>query len=78
MAPFYEDVCQDLGWTLDTALVQQMKSANEAKMKELDEKVEDAEKNLGDTEVRDFMLAKGELLTRTGAKVFVCSYDTVT
>ena len=69
MAPFYEAVCLELNWTVDHELLQQMKAANEAKIKTLDEKVEDAEKNLGDTEVRDFMLEKGELYTRNGAKV---------
>ena len=68
MAPFYENVCQDLGWNLDQNLLQQMKSKNDQKLKEIDAKIEDAEKNLGDTEVRDFMLEKGELFTRIGAK----------
>ena len=69
MAPFYEEVCHDLGWRLDSNLLQEMKDSNEAKIKVIDAKVEDAEKNLGDTEVRDFMLEKGELYTRIGAKV---------
>ena len=68
MAPFYENVCQDLGWPLDQNVLQQMKDKNKQRVKEIDAKIEDAEKNLGDTEVRDFMLEKGELFTRIGAK----------
>lgn len=69
MAPFYEELCTDLSWPVNQALLDKMKTANEAKLKEFDEKVEDAEKNLGETEVRDFMLNKAEYLCRIGAKV---------
>ena len=65
----YEQVCEEYGWTKDTALVQQMRATNEVKLKELDGKIEDAEKNLGETEVRDFMLDKALQLTKIGAKV---------
>ena len=69
MAPFYEDVCKDLGWTLDQKLLQRMKAENEAELKRIDEAIEDAEKNLGETEVRDGMLKKAEYLSRIGDKV---------
>ena len=69
MAPFYEEVCADLGWTVDQGLLDQMKAANESKLQEIDRSTEDAEKNLGETEVRDSMLKKAEYLSRIGAKV---------
>ena len=69
MAPFYEDVCKDLGWTLDQKLLQRMKAENEAELKRIDEAIEDAEKNLGETEVRDGMLKRAEYLSRIGDKV---------
>ena len=69
MAPFYEDVCKDLEWTLDQKLLQRMKAENEAELKRIDEAIEDAEKNLGETEVRDGMLKKVEYLSRIGDKV---------
>ena len=75
MAPFYDEVCTELGWKVDPALMEKMRSANEAKYKELDAAIEDAEKNLGETEVRDFMLKKAEYMCRIGSKVrsqFVC------
>ena len=37
--------------------------------KELDSKIEDAEKNLGDTEIREANLAKAEYLAMIGDKV---------
>ncbi|XP_067683844.1 26S proteasome non-ATPase regulatory subunit 6-like [Haliotis asinina] len=68
MAPYYEEVCRDLGWSLDSKLLQQMKAANTDKLKKLDEAIEDAEKNLGETEIRDFMLEKAEYLSKIGDK----------
>ncbi|XP_071082389.1 26S proteasome non-ATPase regulatory subunit 6-like [Haliotis cracherodii] len=68
MAPYYEEVCKELGWSLDSKLLQQMKAANTDKLKKLDEAIEDAEKNLGETEIRDFMLEKAEYLSKIGDK----------
>jgi len=68
MAPFYEEVCKDLGWKVEDKLLATMKSANEEKLKELDAAVEDAEKNLGETEIRDAMLDKAEYLSKIGDK----------
>jgi len=72
MAPYYELVCADLGWPIDQAVLEKMKDANLAKLKELDTAVEDAEQNLGETEVRDFMLKKAEYLSKIGDKVRMC------
>lgn len=68
MAPFYEQLCNDLKWPLDQALLSQLKSANEAKLKQLDEAIEDAEKNLGEMEIRETNLAKAEYLSSIGDK----------
>lgn len=69
MATFYEEVCRDLNWTLDQKLLAEMKAANEEKLKQLDETIEDAEKNLGEMEVREANLKKSEFLCRIGDKV---------
>jgi hypothetical protein len=69
MAPFYEQVCQDLDWKVDQTLLAKIKSANEEKLKELEETIEDAEKNLGEMEVREANLKKSEYLCRIGDKV---------
>ena len=69
MAPFYEEVCKDLSWKLDGNLLKKMQDENSTQLKKFDEKIEDAEKNLGETEVREFMLEKAEYLCRIGDKV---------
>ena len=51
MAPFYEEVCAELKWAVDSDLLSKMKEANQKKLKELDEKQKDAEENLGETEI---------------------------
>jgi len=68
MAKYYEDTCHELGWPVDQVKLQKMKDANKAKLTELEEKIEDAEKNQGETEIRDAMLAKAEHLCRVGEK----------
>ncbi|XP_069693559.1 26S proteasome non-ATPase regulatory subunit 6 isoform X1 [Periplaneta americana] len=68
MAPFYEEVCRDLNWTVDQNLLAKMKASNEEKLKELEETIEDAEKNLGEMEVREANLKKSEYLCRIGDK----------
>lgn len=68
MSIFYDEVCRDLGWKVDDALVARMKAANEGEIRRLDEAIEDAEKNLGETEVREFMLKKAEYYSKIGDK----------
>lgn len=75
MAPFYEEVSNDLGWPVDQRLLDTMKAANEAKVKELEDSIADAEKNQGDMEVRDFMLKKAEYYSSIGAKVCSICYQ---
>lgn len=68
MAPFYEEVCKDLNWPVDEALLATMKTKNEEQLKELDGIIDDAEKNLGEMEVREANLKKSEHLCRIGDK----------
>ncbi|MBZ3881375.1 26S proteasome non-ATPase regulatory subunit 6 [Sciurus carolinensis] len=58
-------------WNMDMDLLNKMKKANEEKLKRLDEELEDAEKNLGESEIWDAMMAKAEYLCRIGDKVSV-------
>lgn len=69
MAPYYEGLCKDLKWQLDSDLQSKMKKANEEELKRLDDVLEDAEKSLGESEIRDAMMAKAEYLIRIGDKV---------
>lgn len=54
---------------MDTDLLNKMKKANEEELKRLDNELEDAEKILGESEIRDAMMAKAEYLCRIGDKV---------
>ena len=69
MAPYYEACCKELGWRADQGLLKKMKTANEAELKKLDEAIADAEKNLGESEIRESMLTKAEYLCKIGDKV---------
>lgn len=69
MAPYYEALCKSLDWQMDVDLLSKMKKANEEELKRLDEELEDAEKNLGESEIRDAMMAKAEYLCQIGDKV---------
>ncbi|KAL1477767.1 hypothetical protein MTO96_035492 [Rhipicephalus appendiculatus] len=68
MAPFYEETCADLGWTIDQTLAAKMRAANAAELARLDAAIADAEKNSSETEVRDGYLLKAEYLSRIGDK----------
>jgi len=68
MAPFYEECCRDLGWPVENKLMEKLKQANAAEIKRLDGVIEDAEKNLGEMEVREANLRKAEYLSRIGDK----------
>merc|ERR1712193_199837 len=50
-----------MGWS-------DMSAENEAELKVLDEKIKDAEENLGESELREALLAKAEYLTKIGDK----------
>lgn len=69
MAPYYEVLCKELKWQVDSDLLSKMKKANEEELKRLDDVLEDAETNLGESEIRDAMMAKAEYLIRIGNKV---------
>lgn len=66
LAPLYQHLCSELGWTLDSSKLAEMQAANTLKLAELDDKQKDAEENLGETEVRDVMLARAEYLGSIG------------
>ncbi|KAJ8301695.1 hypothetical protein KUTeg_020682 [Tegillarca granosa] len=69
MAPFYEELCKELNWNCDESLLKQMKDVNSSELKKLDDSIKDAEDNLGETEVREFMLKKAEYLCKIGDKL---------
>lgn len=68
MAVWYEEVCKQLDWKVDQQLLASMKATNQQKLEALDAAIEDAEKNLGEGEVREANLKKSEFLCRIGDK----------
>lgn len=75
MTPYYEEVCNQFNWAKDENLIQTMRKNNEATQKELEDKTEDAVKNLGSTEVRESFLKRAEFFTRIGNRV--CTFNII-
>ncbi len=69
MAPFYQLVTEELRIPFDKSLFAKYQENNKEELKKLDEKLEDAEQNLGETEISDALLAKAEFFTKIGDKV---------
>lgn len=68
MAPLYEILAKDLKWTVDAALLNRMKEENQKTLKTMDEAIEDARENLGESELREALLKKAEYLATIGDK----------
>lgn len=68
MLPFYQALCEQFKWKVDTALVETMKTEIEKKVKELNDTIADAEENLGESEVREGFLARADFYCRIGDK----------
>lgn len=66
LSPIYEYFSAQFGWDVDDLRLTGMKQRNAEKMKELDEKIKDAEENLGETDVRDACLAKADYYASIG------------
>eukprot|EP01024_Parvocaulis_polyphysoides_P004681 TRINITY_DN1116_c0_g1_i1.p1 TRINITY_DN1116_c0_g1~~TRINITY_DN1116_c0_g1_i1.p1 ORF type:complete len:409 (-),score=46.66 TRINITY_DN1116_c0_g1_i1:179-1405(-) len=66
MLPIYEYVCKELNMSIDASLVAEMKKNNDTKLKEMQEQLENAEKNEGETEVRDCLLSIAEFYAGIG------------
>jgi len=68
MSNFYTYICSDLGWSEDDEFYQKMKKKNAEDMKRLKEKVEEAEKTAGKTEVREAKLEIANHYSLVGEK----------
>ncbi|KAG3010183.1 hypothetical protein JG687_00013865 [Phytophthora cactorum] len=68
MAPFYRLVCSEFNWPVDAALEAEMSNKNATELATLDERLADAEQNLGDIEVLEALLAKARMYSRIGDK----------
>ncbi|KAI8906782.1 26S proteasome subunit RPN7-domain-containing protein [Gorgonomyces haynaldii] len=68
MAPFFEYLVQQGVVQKDDALLKQLQQQNDEELKKLDEKLKDAQENLGETEVSDILMAKATYLAKIGSK----------
>jgi len=68
MAPYYENLCTELGWEIDSTELARMQAANEAQIKKFADQLEDAETNAGETEIREALLARAEYHSKIGDK----------
>jgi len=68
MLPFYLSLAEQFKWDVDQGIVSKLKASNEETIKTLDDKVKDAEENLGESEIRDALLARAEFFSRIGDK----------
>lgn len=66
MAPYIRFVYEALGLSVDEAKLKGMDATNEKKVAALDAKLRDAQENLGDSEVRNILLAKCNHYARIG------------
>jgi 26S proteasome regulatory subunit N7 len=70
MAPLYKDLINEFNWPKDLVLLEVMENDNEKELSRLTAVLEDAIENLGETEMRDAMVARAEYLCFIGNKVF--------
>ncbi|XP_059440394.1 26S proteasome non-ATPase regulatory subunit 6 homolog isoform X1 [Corylus avellana] len=68
MAALYEALIADSVLERDQGVLDAMREKNDGEIKKLDEKIADAEENLGESEVREAHLAKSLFFVRIGDK----------
>jgi 26S proteasome regulatory subunit N7 len=66
MAPYYELMKELIGSPLNSAEVNEMHKANEAKLESLNRQLADAEANAGDSEIREALVAKVDFFASIG------------
>jgi 26S proteasome regulatory subunit N7 len=68
MAPYYKLIAPAV-LPLDEAFLDEMSKTNEEELKKLDERLVEAEKTEGESEISDALKARANYLTRIGSKV---------
>jgi hypothetical protein len=73
MAPYYKIVTSHSALPLDQALLDTMEQQNKDELQKIEDRLAEAEKQEGETEISDALRAKATYLTRIGDKVRPCS-----
>ncbi|KAG8219201.1 26S proteasome subunit RPN7-domain-containing protein [Butyriboletus roseoflavus] len=68
MAPYYRLITSSNALMSDPALLDEMEKANEEELKKLDERLAEAEKTEGESEISDALKARADHLTRIGVR----------
>jgi 26S proteasome regulatory subunit N7 len=68
MGPFYKDLCSTFDIPLDAKLLKDMEATNKTELAELEQRIKDATDNLGDTEVREAVVAVANYHAHIGDK----------
>jgi 26S proteasome regulatory subunit N7 len=69
MAPYYRIVTSTGALSSDPVLLENMEKANKEELEKLDERLAEAEKTEGESEISDALKARANYLTRIGDKV---------
>ena len=69
MAPYYRIVSSTDALSLDKTLLEELEKANVEELTKLDERVEDAKKQEGESDIADALRAKANYYTKIGDKV---------
>ena len=69
MAPYYKIVTSHSALTLDQTLLDTMEQQNKDELQKIEDRLAEAEKQEGETEISDALRAKATYLTRIGDKV---------
>ena len=75
MAPYYKIVTSHSALPLDQALLDTMEQQNKDELQKIGDRLAEAEKQEGETEISDALRAKATYLTRIGDKVRPCPSD---
>ncbi|CAG8557855.1 10456_t:CDS:2 [Scutellospora calospora] len=68
MAPFYQLVTEELKIPVNKTLLSKYQEVNKEELQKLEERLQDAEQNLGETEISDALLAKADYFAKIADK----------
>jgi 26S proteasome regulatory subunit N7 len=68
MLPWYRILCNEFKWPEDENLIEEMEKEIDMKLNKLDGTIDDAEKNLGENEIREAYTKKAEFIAMIGDK----------
>lgn len=70
MSSYYQSCWEEAKLAIDTNLMAKMKKSNSEELSKLEARLEDAQKNLGETEIFESLLATFDFFCKIGDKVW--------